>query len=733
MTSQNIESLEIQIKQLEEQLRFYRDYDSLTGVCNKHVFYETIQQILDAVPNEIFQIITVDIERFRLINDFYGTEQGDALLQYLAHQLQSELACENSCFSRIGSDVFAVFLPSKNGGEKAADKIVNICRNYPLNMEIIPAIGIYEITDRSIRASLMCDRSVMAGKSVKGNYVHHLAWYNDSMRNLLIEEQDLLNNVETSLANHEFEIYIQPKCNMKTGLIVGGEVLVRWNHPLKGLIPPTVFIPLFERNGFIKKLDAYVWEQAARWLHQRKQQGLSVLPLSVNVSRSDIFSMDVFAMIKALADKYELDAAWLEIEVTESAYSSRTDEIIQVISQLMNEGFTVSMDDFGSGYSSLNILKDININVLKLDIRFLDNNDRKSKDIVESVVHMAKWLDLKVIAEGVENREQVDFLLGIGCVYAQGFYYYRPMKLTAFEELISDESKIDVRDHLNQKTLEDWQLNFKDLFHEDMMSEALLNNILGQVVLYSFDGQDIRVMKANEQYYNLMCEHDMMDFYKHDELPILEEDRPLMMAALLKANENGDKGSEVIVRRYSSKGVLWVKIRLFYLSEINNKDIYYASVSDVSDYMETIEELKLAEKRFYLTMESGRDTIFELDIATRTAYYAKHTQDDFGLSDCVVNAPEGFIEQGSVCEGYEDDFIQMYQDIYDGKDQASCTIQAHMGDDSIVWNHITLTAVKDENGKSVKAVGLIQNVTKEKEMEMRKKQSQQTMKVNSAG
>ena len=149
--------------------------------------------------------------------------------------------------------------------------------------------------------------------------------------------------------------------------------------------------------------------------------------------------------------------------------------------------------------------------------------------------------------------------------------------------------------------------------------------------------------------------------------------------------------------------------------------------------METIEELKLAEKRFYLTMESGRDTIFELDIATRTAYYAKHTQDDFGLSDCVVNAPEGFIEQGSVCEGYEDDFIQMYQDIYDGKDQASCTIQAHMGDDSIVWNHITLTAVKDENGKSVKAVGLIQNVTKEKEMEMRKKQSQQTMKVNSAG
>ena len=717
MTDQSYESLKMQIKQLEEQLRFYRDYDSLTGVFNKHVFYETIHKILNQYPKEVFQIITVDIERFRLINDCYGTEQGDAILQYLSFKIQRLIQCENSCFSRIGSDVFALFLPSNHGGEKIAEKIIDICKRYPLDTEIIPAIGIYEIRDRSMRASLMCDRSVMAGKSVKGNYVHHIAWYDDSMRNLLIEEQDLLNNVETSLANHEFEIYIQPKCNMKTGLIVGGEVLVRWNHPVKKLISPTVFIPLFERNGFIKKLDAYIWEQAAIWLHKRKVQGLPIIPLSINVSRRDIFSMDVCAMLKALVEKYELEASWLELEITESAYSCRTDEMISVVNELMVEGFTVLMDDFGSGYSSLNILKDISINVLKLDMRFLDNHDRKSKDIVESVIYMAKWLDLKVIAEGVENRQQVDFLLGVGCIYAQGFYYYRPMPLADFEECIRDGSKVDYNDRLNHKTIEDWQLNFKDLFHEDMMSEALLNNILGQVVLYSYDGQDIKVMKANEQYYTMMCEDNIEELDKHAALPIVEEDRELMLEALLQAYENGDQGSEVIVRRYSKKGILWVKVRLFYLSEINSKDIYYASVSDVSDYMETIEELKLAEKRFYLTMESGRDTFFELDIESRTVYYGKQTKDEFGLTDCVKNAPEGFIEQGSVCEGYEDTFIQMYQDIYDGKDQASCTIQAHMGDERIVWNKITLTAIKDENGKSVKAVGLIQDVTREIEMQ----------------
>lgn len=728
MTYQTNEVLINQIRQLEEQLNFYRDYDLLTGVCNKNVFYEKINSILAKQPEQLFQIITVDIERFRLINDFYGTEQGDALLKYLAKQLQAVLNYENSCVSRIGSDIFAIFLPSQYGGEAAAEIILDIFKNFSLDMEIIPAIGIYEIADRDIRVSLMCDRSVMAGKSVKGNYVQHVAWYDDSMRNILIEEQDLLNNVEASLANHEFEIYVQPKCNMKTGLIIGGEVLVRWHHPVRGLIPPKDFIPLFERNGFIKKLDAFVWEEAAAWLHLRAKDGLPIVPISVNVSRNDIFSMDVCGVIKGLKEKYQLDSSWLEIEVTESAYSSRTDEIIQVISQLMNEGFTVSMDDFGSGYSSLNILKDININVLKLDMRFLDNNDRKSKDIVGSVIHMAKWLDLKVIAEGVENREQVDFLLAIGCIYAQGFYYYRPMTLLAFEELLKNESLVDYQDIEKQKSLEEWQLSIKDIFHEDMMSETLLNNILGQVVIYSYDGQDIRVMKANEQYYKMMNNNNMDDFYKNGEIPILEKDLPLMLDAVLRAKENGDEGTEVIIRRQSNKGIMWCKIRLFFLAEINNKDIFYASVSDVTETMKMIEELKLAEKRFYLAMESGRDTIFELDIDTRTASYGKHSQDAFGLVDCVANAPEGFIEQGSVCEGYEDVFIQMYQDIYDGKESANCTIQARMGDGSIVWNRITLTAIKDEYGKSVKAVGLVQNVTKEMELELKLKQNQENNK-----
>lgn len=728
MTYQTNEVLINQIRQLEEQLNFYRDYDLLTGVCNKNVFYEKINSILAKQPEQLFQIITVDIERFRLINDFYGTEQGDALLKYLAKQLQAVLNYENSCVSRIGSDIFAIFLPSQYGGEAAAEIILDIFKNFSLDMEIIPAIGIYEIADRDIRVSLMCDRSVMAGKSVKGNYVQHVAWYDDSMRNILIEEQDLLNNVEASLANHEFEIYVQPKCNMKTGLIIGGEVLVRWHHPVRGLIPPKDFIPLFERNGFIKKLDAFVWEEAAAWLHLRAKDGLPIVPISVNVSRNDIFSMDVCGVIKGLKEKYQLDSSWLEIEVTESAYSSRTDEIIQVISQLMNEGFTVSMDDFGSGYSSLNILKDININVLKLDMRFLDNNDRKSKDIVGSVIHMAKWLDLKVIAEGVENREQVDFLLAIGCIYAQGFYYYRPMTLLAFEELLKNESLVDYQDIEKQKSLEEWQLSIKDIFHEDMMSETLLNNILGQVVIYSYDGQDIRVMKANEQYYKMMNNNNMDDFYNNGEIPILEKDLPLMLDAVLRAKENGDEGTEVIIRRQSSNGIMWCKIRLFFLAEINNKDIFYASVSDVTETMKMIEELKLAEKRFYLAMESGRDTIFELDIDTRTASYGKHSQDAFGLVDRVANAPEGFIEQGSVCEGYEDVFIQMYQDIYDGKESANCTIQARMGDGSIVWNRITLTAIKDEYGKSVKAVGLVQNVTKEMELELKLKQNQENNK-----
>ncbi|MEG0528202.1 MAG: GGDEF domain-containing phosphodiesterase, partial [Longicatena sp.] len=465
-------------------------------------FFLRAKELIEQNPKEVFQVIAFDIEHFKLVNDYFGTQSGDALLSYVAKRLLAMFPFECCCISRITADNFMLLLPISEGGEIAVDKIQRICKEAPIDMDIIPAIGIYEVHE-DIAMNRMCDRADMAAKSIKGNYSNHVAYYNDNMRNDLVEEQELLNGVESSLDHHEFEIYFQPKCNMYTGKITGAEALVRWNHPMKGLIAPNVFINLFERNGFIKKLDQFVWRETVRWIAKRMQEGHELLPISVNISRIDIIGMDVVGFFQELVNEFGIDPSWIELEITESAYSARSEEIIFVVDRLMRHGFTVLMDDFGSGYSSLNMLKDISVDVLKLDMRFLDNQDKKSKDILESVVHMAKWLNLKVIAEGVETRQQVDFLLGIGCTYAQGFYYYKPMPLNDFESLIQKEGIADYHD-IDMVNKNEEILTFKDLLHEDSISELLLANILGAVVLYTYEDGCVQFMKANEKYHQMM-------------------------------------------------------------------------------------------------------------------------------------------------------------------------------------------------------------------------------------
>lgn len=710
-----LERLREENHKLSRELEYYRNYDPLTGLFNKDAFYEQVEQNLLNHPNIEFQLISFDVEHFKLVNDYFGTVQGDLLLQEIAKQLQQQFVEPFSCFSRFVADVFVILIQKEFGGEAAGKKILDIFQNYPIDMDIKPAIGFYDIK-QSISISTMCDRACMAANSVKGNFIHHMAFYNDSMRNILIEEQELLNGVEAALENHEFEIYMQPKCNMNTGKITGAEILVRWIHPQKGLIPPKDFIPIFEKNGFIKKLDQYVWRESARWIKAWTSKGNPPLPVSVNISRIDIIGMDVIGYLNELIKEFELDPSWLELEITESAYSARGDEIIIVIDRLMKNGFTISMDDFGSGYSSLNMLKDISVDILKLDMRFLDKSDRKSKDILESVVHMAKWLNLKVIAEGVENRQQVDFLLGIGCTYAQGYYYYKPMPLKQFEELLKQEDKVDYADcemkDLEQNTL----IRFKDLLHEDIMSEMLLDNILGTVVLYSYEQKELHAISANEKYIQLFGED--IDEKRDAIQKVVPEDRDLLYQAIDAARLNGTQGEKVRFRRLLKGGtIIWVQLRLFFLSDKNNEEIYYGSIENITDEMETMEELRTTQELFRLAMESSQDTIFELDVRTKIAKYSEQSRIAFGLKHCLAHAPEDFIEQGSVCKEYEQTFCDLYEAIYRGEDRASCIIRAHMGNHQYVWNRITLISIKDNSGQTIKAVGLVENITKEKELE----------------
>ena len=396
--------------------------------------------------------------------------------------------------------------------------------------------------------------------------------------------------------------------------------------------------------------------------------------------------------------------------------------VVAAFDELAERGFTVLMDDFGSGYSSLNMLKDINVDVLKIDMRFLDRDDRRSKDIMESVIRMARWLDLPVIAEGVETREQVNFLLDVGCSYAQGYYYARPMEAAAFEALLTDGSKVQHE----QCALQDARrpiLDFRDLLHENTISDRMLSSIIGSVALYSYADGDLRLIRGNEAYRRLIAtlgegvngaeEGGSLLPFVHD------EDRDALVAAAEETVRScPDDGVEVVVRRMGTNGCHWHKMRLFHLNTTNGSATVYGSVTDVTERMEYMEALRKSEQRFEMTLEASGTVVFELDIPTRTARYSEFLQQAFGLAETVANAPEGFIEQGTVAEESIEDFRAIYRDLYAGAPRTSAVVRAIMGDGSRAWNRVTLLAMPNEAGAPVKAVGLVENVTRETEMDL---------------
>lgn len=696
--------------------------DAATGLLGKEAFFDEAAAYLRHSGARDVSIVCFDVDHFKLFNDLHGLDCGDELLRYLGRALALRFSPDGAQpLARLAADTFALCATGIRP-ERVERILVDISSECPNGIDAIVRAGVYRIEDPASPVSIMCDRAVIALRTVKGSYFDRVALYDPGMREALVLEREVVAGVESALREDRIELFLQPKCNIRTGKIVGAEALARWRHPERGIVAPGEFIPLIERNGLVRSLDLRVWEKTAAWIRGLIDEGVQPVPVSVNVSRADIYLVDVAAELHALVDRYGIEPSLIEVEITESAYSERPDRIVAAFDELAERGFTVLMDDFGSGYSSLNMLKDINVDVLKIDMRFLDRDDRRSKDIMESVIRMARWLDLPVIAEGVETREQVNFLLDVGCSYAQGYYYARPMEAAAFEALLTDGSKVQHE----QCALQDARrpiLDFRDLLHENTISDRMLSSIIGSVALYSYADGDLRLIRGNEAYRRLIAtlgegvngaeEGGSLLPFVHD------EDRDALVAAAEETVRScPDDGVEVVVRRMGTNGCHWHKMRLFHLNTTNGSATVYGSVTDVTERMEYMEALRKSEQRFEMTLEASGTVVFELDIPTRTARYSEFLQQAFGLAETVANAPEGFIEQGTVAEESIEDFRAIYRDLYAGAPRTSAVVRAIMGDGSRAWNRVTLLAMPNEAGAPVKAVGLVENVTRETEMDL---------------
>ncbi len=425
----------VEIEEYERQ-KFLETHDPLTKLYNKEAFYINVAQMLQDNPDEEYLLICSDIHKFKLVNEIFGTETGNQMLQTIA-QILIERCDEQDVYGRLGNDRFGLLMPKRRYDENiflnAPTDVAHLNgrESYPLTIYV----GVYEVVDHKMPVYAMCDRAQMAIDSIKGDYEKRVAHYDDKMREGAVREQELIADFAHAFEKNELKIYLQPQINTR-GEVNGAEALVRWIHTKKGLMLPGEFIPVFEKNGLISRLDKYVWEMACQQLRKWKDEGHENTYISVNISPEDFYFMNIYKEFTGLVKKYDINPRNLKLEITESAIMVNLPRQLELIKMLREASFIVEMDDFGSGYSSLNMLKEIQVDVLKLDMAFLkrSENEERSRIILQTIVEMSKQLEMPVIMEGVETQEQVDFLTSIGCDMFQGFFFARPMEIEKFEE-----------------------------------------------------------------------------------------------------------------------------------------------------------------------------------------------------------------------------------------------------------------------------------------------------------
>ena len=559
--------------------------NNLSDYYYNHSFMERLRKRLPEILPNTYCIVAIDIEHFRLFNKLYGRSSGDEVIRYIYTCLKQSALEYDGIDAYLGGDNFVAFLPDDDEVlNNIRQKIIKKFSEWNNTSAFFPLFGVYTIKDTSVLPELMYDHAMLALSHAEEDYKWHICRYTIEMESSLEKEVYLLAAIEEGLEKGEFTFFAQPQCNIATGQIVGAEALVRWQKPDGEVLLPGGFIPVLEKNKMIDQLDRYVWEKVCQWLKGWIDQGYSPVPISINVSRIDIYAMGVPKYIFSLLEKYQIPEHLIKIEITESAYTENNNRISHAVNTFRNRGLVVMMDDFGCGYSSLNMLKNIPVDVLKLDMRFLqfkEEERQKSANILESIVNMAGLLHLPIVVEGVENESQEKFVQKLGCRYIQGFYYYKPLPIKKFEELLRDKRQIDTQG-LVYKQVE--PMHIREFIDTNFVSDSMLNNVLGPVVFFEVLGGDIKITRVNEQYFRMLGEqHFEEDIQKEFLKRIPEEERCVFHRMIEKAFENPVLGADGMIHLLcEGEQKMSVYTKVFYLREREGYRQYYCSLLDIS-------------------------------------------------------------------------------------------------------------------------------------------------------
>jgi len=525
--------------------------------------------------------------------------------------------------------------------------------------------------------------------------------------NSILTENDIILSLDNALALNEIEAYFQPQYDHSTGFLVGAEALARWNKKDIGMISPINFIPTLEKNKLIHKLDFKIFSDACSMIKKAINNNFSIVPISTNITRYDLFMPDFIERLEEIRKEYDIPAKYLRLEITESATIDGVDEVNKIINKLHDYGYIVEMDDFGTGYSSLNLLKDIDIDIVKLDLEFLKSNlDRKSRGgtILTSIINMMKWLELPVIAEGVETIEQADFLKSVGCNYVQGYYYSRPIEKDKFLELLS-KSHISTLD-----SSIDFQENVKPekFWNPNSLETLIFSNYVGGAAILKLQNDKLEILRVNEKYNKeLGMNISRKDIFEKDFLKQLsEEDQKIIMDTLKEAIRTGEEKEcetkRLITSECCGSETVYIRSYIQMIGKSENEYIFYVTIRNITAEKNKFNELYKYEKQFKQVTEQVNIYYWEYDVATKDMRPCFRCMRDLGLPPVVHNYPEPAIAQGIFPQDYADMYRDWHKKIAEGVKELEAIIPLTVGRVPFRVKYITEF---DEYNRPVKAYG----------------------------
>lgn len=711
--------------------------DEKTGIFKREYFCTTVREILTENPDKKHVIIRWDIDRFKVVNDSFGTSMGDSILLHIGETLIKS----KDMFEAYGhwtADNFVLLMEeSKFNPDYLLYSLTKALSKFLKSFKFVLRMGVYEVDDPHLDVNLMCDRAFLALRSTKEKADYYCAYYTNSMRDALIEEQELTAEMNNALEQGQFHVYLQPQYDYALNKMCSAEALVRWIHPEKGLISPARFIPLFEKNGFVTRLDEYVWEQSCKFLRNLLNRGLPVVPIGINVSRRDVDIDWLIKVLTTLIENYKLDPSYIHVEITESAYMDNPEMLIKLVNTLHEHNFQVQMDDFGSGYSSLNMLKDVFVDTIKMDMKFISNslndsgNIERSGIILSYLIRMAHWLKMTVIAEGVETKEQADYLRNIGCLYMQGYYFARPMPLADFEKLLINNTGLaQIKKH-NMFGDED----ASQFFNLSGNSMLLFNKLSGAAALIERLEDHIEVLRMNDAFFSELetTREEFTKYQQHILDAIMEKDRQNVTACLDAAAKSGTSAFCLVkfkIRDTSPE--IKVRMRLTLLAANDDSSMFYCMLENVSSILKETKPAVLSKKN-----AKAKNNVYQKWLEKRKELHANSTNVltfDYdvardAMSAIITNADSKITEKNfdrysssrhifsSVDEEYHDAFSLLFKHAGESVTNDVMDVKVDLnGNGKSSWFRATCQCVPDENDRFAHVFGTFESIARTKNL-----------------